>query len=102
MPTNSRLCLTNARQPAWGVNRVPNRCARFSSLATTAVDSALSRVVHGPAPKRRKSGAEHHARVEQVGVGHDAFVQAGDGLVEQRQDQAIREFGIALWLRSDS
>ena len=41
------------------------------------------------AAERGEAGAEDHAGIEQVAVGDHAVVQAGDGLVEQRQDQAV-------------
>ena len=53
--------------------------------------TAAVRIVHRPTPEGRKASAENHAGIEQVCVGHDTLTQAGDGLVDQTQDQAIAD-----------
>ena len=61
----------------------------------TAANAARARVVERAAAKGRKAGAEHHASIEQVGIGHHLLAQAGRAFVDQREDQAIGEIGRA-------
>src|SRR3569623_407135 len=47
------------------------------------------REVQRSAAERREAGAEDHARIEQIGIRHHALAQAGHGLVEVTEQQAI-------------
>ncbi|NIR32571.1 MAG: hypothetical protein GWN84_25360 [Gammaproteobacteria bacterium] len=53
------------------------------------IDAFAARAAHGAAPEGREAGAEHHAGVEQIGVGDWPFTQAGHRLVEQAQNEPV-------------
>ena len=68
----------SARLPAW---RRRARCAELLSPTTRR-------------PERSKACAEDDAGIDEIGVGGDSFVQAGNGLVDEGQQEAVREIGI--------
>src|SRR3569623_1709402 len=47
------------------------------------------REVQRSAAERREAGAEDHARTEQIGIRHHALAQAGHGLIEVTEQQAL-------------
>ena len=52
-------------------------------------DPTLARVVDRPPSKRSESGAEDDPGVQEIGIGNDTFVQAGDSFVDQRQQKPV-------------
>ena len=56
---------------------------------THRAEAAMARVLQRAAAERGEAGAEDHAGIEQVGIGDDALAQAGDALIDQREDQPV-------------
>src|SRR5690606_26830776 len=57
--------------------------------------AAAADVVDWAAAERRETRTEDHAGIQQLGVGNHAFAQAGDGLVQHREDQPVLQVGRA-------
>src|SRR5690606_40385579 len=58
------------------------------------VKAALERIGDRAAGERLKTRAEDDARAEAALVVHHLLVEARDGLVDERQQEAVREIGI--------
>ena len=51
-----------------------------------------SGVVHGTATEGGETGAEDHAGIEEVGIVHHTFAQAGSGFIEHAVDEPFLQF----------
>ena len=76
------------------MKRVPKRRAKLREPLDDVLDAARSCIADRATREWREPGAEDDAGVQQIGVGDDAFVQAGDGLVDERQQQPIGEIAV--------
>src|SRR5439155_26068726 len=59
--------------------------------------AARSRVVHGPAAERGKTGGEDHGGVDRILIRDDAFAQAGDGDIEHGENETIGHLLRGFW-----
>ena len=72
----------------------PEALSQLVESVHDVFDSTLPSVLNRTARERREPGAENHARVEQIGVGDDAFGKARARFVDERQHESVLEVPI--------
>ncbi len=87
-----RGCVVGQRGPASvGLEARTIALRELLQSLHAGVDAAGARIGHRTAAKRREAGAEDHTGIDQIGILDNAFAQAGDTLIDQRQDQPVGE-----------